>query len=47
MKKGSLTVCPGEVTVTVHEPIPTTGVTREHARDFAERVRDVVCADVR
>jgi 1-acyl-sn-glycerol-3-phosphate acyltransferase len=47
MRKGSLTVSPGDVTVTVHEPIPTTGVTREHARDFAERVRDVVCADVR
>jgi 1-acyl-sn-glycerol-3-phosphate acyltransferase len=47
MKKGRLMVCPGEVTVTVHEPVPTTGVTREHAREFAQRVRDLVVADVR
>ena len=46
MKKGQLMVCPGEVTVTVHEPMATTGVIRDQARAFAERVRDVVCRDV-
>jgi 1-acyl-sn-glycerol-3-phosphate acyltransferase len=47
MKKGRLMVCPGEVTVTVHEPIPTSGVTREQAREFAQRVRDAVCRDAK
>jgi 1-acyl-sn-glycerol-3-phosphate acyltransferase len=42
MRKGRLMVCPGRVTLTVHPPMSTTGVTREQAREFAERVRDVV-----
>jgi 1-acyl-sn-glycerol-3-phosphate acyltransferase len=42
MKKGRLMVCPGEVTVTVHEPIDTAGIGRAGVRDLAERVRDVV-----
>ncbi len=42
MKKGQLTVCPAEVTLTVHEPISTAEITREDARALAERVRDVV-----
>jgi 1-acyl-sn-glycerol-3-phosphate acyltransferase len=42
MRKGRVMVCPGEVTVTVHPPMPTTGVTREQAREFADRVREVV-----
>jgi 1-acyl-sn-glycerol-3-phosphate acyltransferase len=42
MKKGRLMVCPGEVTVTVHEPIDTAGIGRDGVRDLAERVRDVV-----
>jgi len=42
MKKGRLMVCPGEVTVTVHPPLLTTGITREQAREFAERVRALV-----
>jgi len=46
MLKGRLMTCPGHVTVTIHEPIPTAGVGRAGARDFAERVRDVVCRDV-
>jgi 1-acyl-sn-glycerol-3-phosphate acyltransferase len=45
MAKGRLMVCPGEVVVTVHEPIATTGVTRDQAREFANRVREVVCRD--
>lgn len=42
MKKGRLMVCPGEVTLTVHDPIPTDGLAREDARALAERVRAVV-----
>ena len=40
--KGRLMTCPGDVTLTVHEPIPTAGVGREGARELAERVREVV-----
>ncbi len=42
MKKGRLMVCPGEVTVTVHDPIDTSGIGRDGVRALAERVRDVV-----
>ena len=42
MLKGRLMTCPGDVTLTVHAPIPTDGVTREQAREFAERVRAIV-----
>ena len=42
MKKGRLMVCPAEVTLTVHEPMATTAIPREQARELAERVRDVV-----
>jgi 1-acyl-sn-glycerol-3-phosphate acyltransferase len=42
MKKGRLMVRPGDVTVTVHEPINTDGIRRDGVREFAERVRDVV-----
>jgi 1-acyl-sn-glycerol-3-phosphate acyltransferase len=46
MLKGRLMTCPGDVTMTVHDPIATTGVTREQARAFAERVREIVRQDV-
>ena len=42
MQKGRLMVCPGEVTVTVHEPIGTNGVGRDGVRELAEHVREVV-----
>ena len=42
MRKGQLMVSPGEVTITVHAPLATAGIAREHAREFAERVREVV-----
>jgi 1-acyl-sn-glycerol-3-phosphate acyltransferase len=42
MRKGRLMTCPGDVTITVHEPIPTESVSREQARAFAERVRTIV-----
>jgi hypothetical protein len=42
MTKGRLMVCPGDVTVTVHDPIETAGIGREGVRELAERVRDIV-----
>jgi 1-acyl-sn-glycerol-3-phosphate acyltransferase len=45
MTKGQLMVRPGDVTLTVHRPIATAGVTRAQARDLAERVREVVRLD--
>ena len=42
MKKGRLMVCPGSVRLTVHPPVPTAGVTRAQAGDFAESTRAVV-----
>jgi 1-acyl-sn-glycerol-3-phosphate acyltransferase len=46
MLRGRLMTCPGDVTITFHDPIPTAGLGRDGARDLAERVRDVVCRDV-
>jgi 1-acyl-sn-glycerol-3-phosphate acyltransferase len=46
MLKGRLMTCPGRVTITIHDPIPTAGVGREGARELAERVRNVVRAGV-
>jgi len=46
MLKGRLMTCPGDVTLIVHEPILTTGVTREEARQFSERVRAIVRSGV-
>jgi len=42
MMKGQIMVCPEEVTVTVHRPMSTSGITRERAREFAEDVRAVI-----
>ena len=44
MFRGRLMVCPGRVTVTVHEPIETAGVPREAVREFSVRVHDVVAS---
>lgn len=44
MKKGRLMVCPGEVTLTVHPPIPTVDIDRSDVMAFAARVRDIVRA---
>jgi 1-acyl-sn-glycerol-3-phosphate acyltransferase len=46
MLKGRLMTCPGDVTITIHEPIPTVGVGREGARQLAEQVRAAVVRDV-
>ncbi len=44
MPRGRLTTCPGQVTLIVHEPIPTAGLSRRDARALAERVRQVVAS---
>ena len=46
MLKGRLMTCPGDVTLTIHDPIPTTGTGRQGARDIADRVREVVVTAV-
>ncbi len=46
MLKGRLMTCPGQVTLSVHDPIPTAGLGRDQARDLAARVRNVVARDV-
>jgi 1-acyl-sn-glycerol-3-phosphate acyltransferase len=46
MKKGRLMVCPGNVRLTIHPPIPTAGVTRAQVSDFAERARVLVRSGV-
>jgi 1-acyl-sn-glycerol-3-phosphate acyltransferase len=45
MLKGRLMTCPGEVTFTIHDPIPTAGVGRAGARALAEQVHEVVGKD--
>lgn len=42
MLKDYVTVCPGEVTVTIHPPVSTEGLTRADARALAARVQAVV-----
>ena len=44
MLKGRLMVCPGEVHVTVHDPLPTSDVRREDVQRLAERVRTAVAS---
>jgi 1-acyl-sn-glycerol-3-phosphate acyltransferase len=46
MKKGGLTVSRGVVRLTIHAPVSTVGVTRAGATGFAERIRELVRADV-
>ena len=42
MRKGRLMVCPGDVRLIIHEPIPTEGLTRDDVTAFADRVKGVV-----
>jgi 1-acyl-sn-glycerol-3-phosphate acyltransferase len=46
MRKGRLMVCPGDVSLTLHDPISTDGLSRADARALAERVRAVVAGIV-
>jgi 1-acyl-sn-glycerol-3-phosphate acyltransferase len=42
MQKGRLMVCPGQVELTVHRPIPTDDVARDQVPRFGERVREII-----
>ncbi len=42
MLKGQVTVHPGRVTLTIHEPIETKDLSRDAVRDLADRVRAIV-----
>ncbi|MBA3295401.1 MAG: 1-acyl-sn-glycerol-3-phosphate acyltransferase [Acidobacteria bacterium] len=42
MQKGRLMVCPGDVLLTVHAPLPTRGLPRHEVAPFADRVRSIV-----
>jgi 1-acyl-sn-glycerol-3-phosphate acyltransferase len=44
MLKGRVTVRPGDVSLIVHDPIETAGVSRDAVREFADRVRGVVAS---
>ena len=44
MLKGQLMVKPGTVSLIVHDPIDTTSIQREAARELADSVREVVAA---
>jgi 1-acyl-sn-glycerol-3-phosphate acyltransferase len=45
MLKGRLTAYPGRVRLVVHPPIDTTGMSSRDARQFAERVRQIIAPD--
>ena len=42
MTKGQVTVRPGEVSLTIHDPVETASVSRDSVRELADRVREVV-----
>jgi 1-acyl-sn-glycerol-3-phosphate acyltransferase len=44
MTKGQVTVRPGAVAVTIHDPIDTAHVGREGVRELGDRVREIVAA---
>lgn len=46
MRKGRLTTRPGDVTLVVHPPVPTDGLSRADAGALAERVRGLIAASV-
>jgi 1-acyl-sn-glycerol-3-phosphate acyltransferase len=47
MLKGRLMTCPGDVTLTIHAPIPTAGMTRANARGLAADVREIISTAAR
>ena len=46
MRKGHVTVMPGEVVLTVHAPVETTSIPRAEVRGLADSVRAIVAAAV-
>ena len=50
MQKGRLMTCPGEVELTIHDPIPTVAAAEPNIREvraLAAHVRDLIVRDVR
>ncbi len=47
MRKGELMVCPGDVELTIHPPVPTAGVSREDVLELADRIRTSVASAAR
>ena len=45
MLKGRLMVKPGRVVVTLHEPVSTAGLTRDHARALGDEIKTIVASD--
>jgi 1-acyl-sn-glycerol-3-phosphate acyltransferase len=45
MLKGRLATYPGHVTLVVHDPIDTTGMSGANAKEFGERVRQIIKPD--
>jgi len=45
MLKGRIATYPGHVTLVVHEPIDTRGLSGEDARAFSERVRQIIAPE--
>jgi 1-acyl-sn-glycerol-3-phosphate acyltransferase len=45
MLKGRLATYPGRVKLIVHPPIDTTGLSSKDARQFAERVRQIIAPE--
>jgi 1-acyl-sn-glycerol-3-phosphate acyltransferase len=45
MLKGRLATYPGDVTLVVHDPIDTAGMSGAHAKEFGERVRQIIKPD--
>jgi 1-acyl-sn-glycerol-3-phosphate acyltransferase len=46
MRKGHLMTCPGHARLLVHEPIDTTGLAVNDARQLAENIREIVARGV-
>ena len=42
LRKGQLTVRPGDVALTIHEPIDTAQISKDAVRELAARVHDVI-----
>ena len=46
MRKGRLMTCPGNVDLVIHEPVSTAGLSRGDAREFSERVHEIIADTV-
>ena len=46
MRKGRLMTCPGKVELVVHEPISTTGLSRDNVTELVERTRAAIVSSI-